>query len=260
MKIKFRKILPLIILLLGILWLVIGSGMYNNQECKDIHIVITNPSVKLIDSKGVKQYLLKNYPEQIIGRPFKQINTYKIAQKILQHPYVSEVKVTHDQKGILLIRVTQAVPIVKIITGKGDIYLDAHGNIMSAKTGYSPYVLVANGKITHTLKLPINQKINLQSLDKQKNSAIFTIFAVAKFINKSLFWRNFITQIYLKDLKTVVLSPRFGNFIIILGDTNDLEQKFQNLHVFLQHIDKIGWNRYSAINIKYKNQIVCVKK
>ena len=257
---KQHKILGLFsVLLLALILLVTGRVLYNNRVCKDIEIKILNPKVRLIDSTQVLSYIMQNYGGNIIGKRFKNIDEYKIVKILDNNPYIDYVQVSHSG-STMEIEVMQARPIVKIFTDKGDLFIDTKGNIMSAKPGYSPYILVANGKVKPQIKLPVSQKINIHSLDKKKNSAIFSIFAVAKYINASRFWRDFITQIYIKDSKTIILSPRFGDFIIILGDASDLDTKFWKLHTFLKHINQIGWNKYSAINLKYKNQIVCVKK
>jgi cell division protein FtsQ len=40
-----------------------------------------------------------------------------------------------------------------------------------------------------------------------------------------------------------------------------LDVKLENLKLFYQKaLPKVGWERYSSINLKYKNQIVCTIK
>ena len=42
---------------------------------------------------------------------------------------------------------------------------------------------------------------------------------------------------------------------------DEFEEKLANLKLFYeQAIPKVGWEKYSMINLKYKNQIVCTKK
>ncbi len=42
---------------------------------------------------------------------------------------------------------------------------------------------------------------------------------------------------------------------------DDYETKLQNLKLFYdQAIPIVGWEKYSVISLKYKNQIVCTKK
>ncbi len=56
----------------------------------------------------------------------------------------------------------------------------------------------------------------------------------------------------------VELFPKVGNHVILMGRVSDLEDKFQRLYVFYRMgLNKVGWNKYNVINIKYKNQVVC---
>jgi cell division protein FtsQ len=57
------------------------------------------------------------------------------------------------------------------------------------------------------------------------------------------------------------LVPRVGSQKIVFGNGDDLESKFKNLLVFYKKaIPLVGWDTYSTINLKFKGQIVCVKR
>ena len=69
-----------------------------------------------------------------------------------------------------------------------------------------------------------------------------------------------IIQLYLNQNKEFELIPRVGNHVILFGDLDGMESKFEKLMLFYQKgVKQIGWNRYTLINLKYKNQLVCVK-
>ena len=69
-------------------------------------------------------------------------------------------------------------------------------------------------------------------------------------------------QINVTNEKELELYLAVGNHKIIFGDAIDIEEKFKKLKIFytdgLNKTD--GWNKYSVINVKYKNQVVCTKK
>ena len=70
-----------------------------------------------------------------------------------------------------------------------------------------------------------------------------------------------IEQIYVHPDKEVELIPRVGNHRILLGTFDHFEEKLANLRLFYeQAIPKMGWEKYSIINLKYRNQIVCTKR
>ena len=84
---------------------------------------------------------------------------------------------------------------------------------------------------------------------------------MGNFFSKILQNINPIVQIYVDEKNNVELIPRVGNHNIILGDASDLENKLEKLMIFYKKgLSKTGWNEYSTINLKYKNQIVCTKR
>ena len=51
------------------------------------------------------------------------------------------------------------------------------------------------------------------------------------------------------------------NHRIVLGSFADFEEKLDNLRLFYEKaIPKVGWEKYSIISLKYKDQIVCTKR
>ena len=79
-----------------------------------------------------------------------------------------------------------------------------------------------------------------------------------RFLNKNQFWNAMIEQIYVDKNGDIILSPKVGNMEIIIGQMNNLEDKFSRLLAFYKNIaPSQGWNKYSTVNLKYKNQIVC---
>ncbi|MFN6085466.1 MAG: hypothetical protein ACK476_11145, partial [Fluviicola sp.] len=61
-----------------------------------------------------------------------------------------------------------------------------------------------------------------------------------------------------------ILIPQVGGHEIVFGTANsdrDVKEKFEKLKTFYKEgIPYEGWNKYSSINLKYKNQIVGKKR
>ena len=57
------------------------------------------------------------------------------------------------------------------------------------------------------------------------------------------------------------LVPRVGDHTILIGDDQQIHEKFEKLFLFyMEGLNKAGWNKYKVINLKYKDQVVCTKK
>ena len=82
-----------------------------------------------------------------------------------------------------------------------------------------------------------------------------------KRIESDAFLKAQITAVEFDDNDDLIVYPRVGNHKIILGSSKDLDSKFEKLKVFYrQGLEKVGWDRYSQINLKFENQIVCTKR
>ena len=80
-------------------------------------------------------------------------------------------------------------------------------------------------------------------------------------LNSDSFWSAQIDQIYVDNNDDIDLIPRVGNQQIHLGSTEDYEAKFRNLEAFYDKVlPEVGWNKYSVINLEYKDQIVCKRR
>ncbi len=259
LKNTIKILSPLILITLITAIILIGHNKYHNQTCEKINIQILNPNIKFITQKEAINYLHTHFKEKIIGQKMQKIDFPGIEKILLQNPYVKDAEAQYYSDNTVLIKILQYKPVLKIYTSGANFYIDQDGTIFPEKPGYAYYTIIANGKI----KIPkdfIRQKININQLEKKRYSSIYSLYTVAKYINSDNFWKKFFSQIYLKDEKTIILIPRIGDFVIILGDAMNLQEKFRNLRAFLDNMDKIGWDKYSAINLSYKNQIVCTKK
>ena len=75
------------------------------------------------------------------------------------------------------------------------------------------------------------------------------------------FWDAQIEQIYICADQTVELVPRVGDHLIYLGELKDYDRKLDRLKEFYQKaLNKVGWNKYSRINVEFDNQIICTKR
>jgi cell division protein FtsQ len=87
------------------------------------------------------------------------------------------------------------------------------------------------------------------------------IYYLVDYINRDSFWSAQIDQIYVDSYDEIDLIPRVGNHIIHLGSADDFEVKLRNLRVFYDKVlPVVGWNKYSNINLAFRDQIVCRRR
>jgi len=159
---------------------------------------------------------------------------------LLKHPVVKKAEVYSNQQAVMNIKLQQRKAIVRIKTADADYYLDEDGLEMPLSKEYTPRVIVVSGDVN------------------QQHHA--SIYAFIQIINKSEFWKSQIMQLHFSGDK-VALIPRVGNQKIHFGILVNPTEKLDNLYQFYKQAMPVkGWQAYSDISLKYKNQIVCTKK
>jgi cell division protein FtsQ len=195
----------------------------------------------------------------IEGSPLARIDLYKMENIVLSSPYVSSCEVFQTMGGDLVLKARVREPLVRVFNQENDqYYLDITGCVMPVNYAHPSHVLIASGFITDKF---ISLDKSERSLNAYPDSSVLhLIFPVAYYISKDDFLKSFIDQIYITEKKEIELVPKIGTQIIIFGDATDAHEKLQNLKTFYQKImSNMDWNTYKSINLKYKNQVVCLK-
>ena len=232
------------VLLLGYFFI---AGFYfrkdrNNRLCTEVEVVIKDSLEEhFVGERELHEILRKKgiYP---VKKKFASINTEEIEKAVLSNEMVANAEVYKTPSGIIKLEIEQKMPILRVMGVKGNYYVDHRGKIMPISLRYVANVPIATGYV-------------------EKEFAKSDLYKFALFLQENDFWNDQIEQIYVHPDKEVELIPRVGNHRILLGTFDHFEEKLANLRLFYeQAIPKMGWEKYSIINLKYRNQIVCTKR
>jgi len=234
-----------------------------SRPCREVAITIDYGTADvLISKKDIDSIILKK-AGRVIGKPLGYINTGSIERSIRQQSYVAKVSVFENNEGTLFINVKQREPLLRIINNKYEnFYLDESGYLLPVNPNSSARVLVANGFINDSYRKNPNYQVNILAVSDSifYDSLMTGLYKLAMYISHDTFLKAQIEQIYVNELNEFELIPKIGNHVVILGKADDLDDKFRKLVVFYRlGLNKIGWNKYNIINIKFKNQVVCSK-
>ena len=224
--------------MLLILMLIFTNSRQSVQQVILHDIVIQASDHKFIDKQIVLNYLEKNsvFFDSISVADFK---TEDLETLLESHPVIKEAEIFVNQKGNVEVSIMQKKAIVRIKSDSGDYYLDEFGKVMNLSDNYTPRLVVATGDISINNHSEIHKFINE--------------------INDSKFWNYQITQIHFEN-NNILLIPRVGSQRINIGNFENISEKLQNLYQFYKvAMPSKGWQTYSDINLKFDNQIVCVK-
>ena len=209
--------------------------------------------------------MLTDKGDSIVHQPLESIDIPSLERLISNNPSVETAEVFASVNGEVRICATQRQPIARLFTLSGETYyIDRDGKLMPWSSSYTANVVMANGFINESYGnwYRYTMKDIEASAPLREYSVLDDIYRISDFIGKDSCRKALIGQIYVNSAKEYELIPNIGTFRIVIGDSNDLEEKFNKLTVFCRDgLRNTGaWNEYSVINLKFKNQIVCTKR
>lgn len=213
------------------------------HKCKGVIVEITNTEIsKFVDSDITRMQIIKSEFNPI-GKTLSEINTFELEQDILKkNDYINSVNVFITNQDQLKVKIEQKRPIIRIIpNNKSGYYLDQNFKKLSLVKDHAAYILTASGTITN---------------EEMENK----LCQLAQYIENDNFWNAQISQIYVCEEQEIHLITRVGNHKVTIGDISDIDKKLNRLMTFyIEGLNKYGWNKYSNINLKFKDQVICSK-
>ena len=242
-------------------YLLVVLGMVHDKRhslpCRAVATSIEDSAlVHFVTRDAVNEQILKSHGA-ILGMPISRVVTEDIELRLLENPFIASGEVYKDIEGVLHVKISQRQPLVRILrNGKPDIYIDRTGLLLSASPAKPVYLLIANGNIPVPAEF-INRNVH----ELPEGHLLQGIYTLAQYIHSSDFWNHQIEQIFVDRTGEIWLTPRIGAHRILIGNPDRIEWKMRKLYLLYTHgLNNLGWNQYETINLKYSNQVICVKR
>ena len=244
---NWKKILVITFNIIIGIYLVLAVTAFNksvdeNAVCKDVQINIERGVIEGSLSPVEVRNMLNGDNINPVGRSLADVNLRKMEERLNAQELIENAECYKTQDGCVTIRITERVPVVRVMAANGDdYYVDKDGRVMQ-NTGYACNLMVATGCIDRTY-------------------ASRVLAPVGRLIIADDFWRSQIEQVNVLPDSTIEMVPRVGEHIIYLGRPVGLTKKLERLRKFYQYgLSQAGWNKYKRISVEFNNQIVCKKK
>ena len=240
-----KVLLRILLLFALVVYLAFAVTKFNNPEevkkCTAVNIVVEDSAKAVfITPKEIRNILSvsKVYP---LGKKINDVNCYEMEKSLMKNPFIDKAMCYKTAGGQIVVRVNQRLPVMRIISDSGENYfIDSQGKIMP-HMHYTADMVVATGNISHSYA--------------NKN-----LIPIGTLLQEDEFWNGQIEQIHVDGDENMEIIPRVGEHVVYIGEPVDIPQKFQRLKAFYEKVlCKVGWNKYSHINIEYSNQIICRK-
>lgn len=260
MKKFWNKIKPVLIFTF---WVLCAGGVFTLLGAaiqKQQHMSFRSIEVNIDETNGVlflsKEDVLRMLKDDQVNtdkqQPVRDVNFGKLERVMENNPYVENAELFVDVNGIIQVNIRQRTPILRVINNQGvGYYLDEHASKMPLSSKFTARVPVATGNILAGAE----NSNNNDSVTLQK------LYSLAAFINRDTFLTSLIEQVVVNNQREFELIPSLGNHTILLGDTDELSEKFSKLKIFYRDgLNHVGWNNYSQVNLKYRNEVYCTKR
>jgi cell division protein FtsQ len=210
-----------------------------NVTCTHLEVEVANTAEQAYISDKEVIAMMKNQKIFPVGKNLNEVSSAEIEEKLMSSKLIKRAECFKAVGGNVKVTVYQRIPVLRVFSHTGSYYVDSEREIMPVPNNFAAYVPVAGGNINN---------------EYARNQ----LYDLANYLKDDKFWNSQITQIYIAPNQDVILTPTVGNHQIILGKIEDYKENLDKLRVFYEKgLNKIGWNRYSVINLKFKNQVVC---
>ena len=223
------------LLVWGIFW---AKGKAGQQVCQKVDIRVENyDSSTFVNPEGIMQYLDQCHL-RLKGTPMADIDLKKVEQALAKSPYLESGECVKGEDGVLLVKVRQLVPVMRVIDGDNMYYVNREGKRMPASTSFSSDVPIVKGHFTAAYPpqrlIPL---INYVSGD----SALNALVAMFEY----------------RDSNNIYMIPNITGHVVNLGDASGFENKFKKLLLFYKKVmPEKGWTAYDTISVKWRHQVV----
>ncbi len=257
MKLSRRKIKRFVA---AVIWSGCGVGLLfflvaaikkrDDKICKGLNIEIMNPGVHLFADKSDIRGMIKYMNVPVEGAPVREIDLQMMEAELEKNPWIKNAELFFDNNEVLQVRVTEREPLARIFTRAGNTYyIDNELVRLPLSSRFSALVPVFTG-------CPLDKT----KWNREDSTVLLQVKAISEFVRSDAFWMAQVAQVDYAGVGRFEIIPAVGDHRIILGDVASLEAKFNKLYIFYKEVlAKTGWNRYTTIDVRFKEQVVATK-
>lgn len=226
----------------------------SNKEVEHLSVVIKplRGNYNLISKEDVKAKIETYLGYDVDQVQIKDLEINELEDLMLADPRVKKAEVFVDGNEKLSVWILQRQPIVRVMdSSETSYYLDEDGKRLELGSGRRIRVPVATGQV---------ELYKPEYLDGRREGALSEVFRLATFIHKDPVLSALIEQLDVEDEKQIILIPKIGRQQLSVGDSRNLNDKFDNLKLmYKEGLPRVGWRKYRKLRLEFAGQVVAEK-
>jgi cell division protein FtsQ len=217
-----------------------------DEVCNEIFISFSNNQLSFVTKKNIIEILNQ---KGVLAHQTKlrSLDIGDLEHSIEENKWVKNSNIYTAADNSIHIKIEQKIPVVRVQPTNDyeePYYLDAYANRIPISMQY-----------TADLPVVTAPEMGFTTPDLALKSDLVTL---GQYIKNDTFWNAAITQIFVDEQKTISLIPAFGTQEIILGNTENLDNKMKRLFQFYkQGFQTVNWDKYDEIDLRFERQVVC---
>ena len=242
MKISVKGIVISVMAVL-VIGYIIGAAWWsshraNTAVCKQMTIVITDYAKRRYVSVDELTDMLRKRDLYPVGKVVADIPIEQIERAVVNHPMVRKAQCYVTPTGVVRIRLTQRVPVLRVVTGDASYFVDSDHTRMPVRESVTTPVMVVTGNVGERM-------------------ACSSLAEMVEWINGNAYWREKVDHVHVVNPKMVYLVQRPDETHLILGEVNGYKQKLAKLRkLYDKGFDQIGWRTYRELDLRFNGQVV----
>ncbi len=230
-----------------------AESQLNRQQCNNLIVNVDYDSgVRFIERTDVEKILAYDGSGPVQGNKQKNIGLAALENRIKANPLVGDCEVFHDLEGNLVVDIKQQQPLARwVSTSQNEewrraigFYIDEEGDFVPLSNRFSARVLLVSGPF-------------FQERKSMKSSEGRAVLSLIRLLNGDPFWKAQVTQMNVSKTGNIDLRTALGEQKIAFGRAEDNEAKLRKLRIFYEKVMASDWSRYSLIDLRFHDQIVC---
>jgi cell division protein FtsQ len=232
----------LLIIVLGLS----GLAMYASRWKKGVvvgKVVVSGTS--LLSRQDIEKRL-----HDFIGRNLEQVDTGSIRKRLLEQPYIRDIRVSKELNGIIRVEISERRPEAVTVYQDRKMIIDADGmllpeNGVSSRFARLPKVYGINGAVSAgagTYRLAAREHSVLDRLLEALEASDYAGLMVR--------------DIYLSGNNLTWFQAAGSPIRFIIGNEGNFKEKFKKFEIFWQKvIAKKGFNCYESVDLRFQDRV-----
>ena len=188
----------------------------NTVKCESIRYTIEDLDERQYVTERELNGLLEKEGQYPVGKALRNISLQGIERTIRAHDLVRTTECYLTPRREVRVRLTQRVPLLRVVTASDTYLIDENRQVMPAKAVVKDSVLVVRGAVGVQI-------------------ASGALGDFAEWLQTNKYWRERVRYVYVQSPQLIYLYLRGGLPRVVLGNMQGYERKLAKLRMFLNY-------------------------